>query len=262
MPVARLQKILADAGVASRRASERLILEGRVCINGRQATELGTQADPDRDQIEVDGMLIRIRAERVYLVLNKPRGYVTTASDELGRATVLDLVPAVPERIYPVGRLDIDSEGLLLLTNDGELTQRLTHPRHEVTKEYLARVHDVPDEADLQELRRGIVLDGRRAAPATVELIGAEEPPRAPPGSAWLRFILHEGRNRQVRRMCETVGLRVERLIRVRFGPIRLHSLRPGQVRRLTTSEIRTIRRAAGLPPEPGRASQATTWPD
>src|SRR5487761_1155261 len=138
MPAARLQKILADAGVASRRASERLILEGRVRINGRQATELGTQADPDRDQIEVDGMLVRSRSERVYLLLNKPRGYVTTASDELGRATVLDLVQAVPERIYPVGRLDIDSEGLLLLTNDGELTQRLTHPRHEVTKEYLA----------------------------------------------------------------------------------------------------------------------------
>src|SRR3954471_1380600 len=198
----RLQKILSQAGIASRRASEKLMLEGRVSVNGETVTELGTKADPARDDIRVDGSRIKKAERHIYLLLNKPRGYVTTRSDPQKRATVLDLLKGVREYIYPVGRLDYDSEGLLILTNDGDLAARLTHPRHGVARVYEARVLGVPDAHDLSRLSRGIVIDGRRTGPATVRLLGQS---RDGSGST-LELTVHEGRNRQVRKMCEAIG--------------------------------------------------------
>jgi pseudouridine synthase len=236
-----LQKILADAGVASRRAAERLILAGNVTVNGRVVTELGTRADPARDDVRVSGKRIGAHAALVYLALHKPPGYVTTASDEYGRATVLDLVRGVPERLFPVGRLDRDSEGLLMLTNDGELAARLLHPRYGVEKEYHVLVDSHPSPETLTRLRRGVVLDGGRTAPADADLLGEEG------DGAWLRIILHEGRKRQARRMCEAVGLAVERLLRVRVGPIELGGLASGHHRPLRRAEVAALRRAVGL---------------
>src|SRR5260221_4932169 len=167
----RLQKILSQAGIASRRASEQLMLDGRVTVNGTTVRELGTKADPARDDIRVDGRRVKIAAHHRYILLNKPRGYVTTRSDPEGRPTVLDLLAGVREYVYPVGRLDYDSEGLLVLTNDGDLAARLTHPRHGVPRVYEARVLGVPDAHDLERLSRGLVLDGRRTAPSDVRLL-------------------------------------------------------------------------------------------
>jgi 23S rRNA pseudouridine2605 synthase len=243
----RLQKILAEAGVASRRASEQLIRDGRVRVNGQVVTQLGSRADPERDSIRVDERVLGPAERLVYLAVHKPAGYVTTASDELGRRCVMDLVYKTPERIFPVGRLDIDSEGLLLLTNDGELAQRLTHPRHEVEKEYLALVRGTPDAQALRELRRGIALGDRTTAPADVEIVHDPGGLPTPAGLAWVRIALHEGRKRQVRLMCEAAGYPVERLVRVRIGPLRLRGLVPGRVRELTDEEIGKLRTAAGL---------------
>jgi 23S rRNA pseudouridine2605 synthase len=249
VPRERLQKILAEAGVASRRAAERLMAEGRVAVNGRAVTQPGSTADLETDRISVDGKPIGPRPAPVYLVLNKPRGYVTTAKDERGRPTVMDLIFKTKERVFPVGRLDLDSEGLLLLTNDGALAQRLTHPRHEVEKEYLALVQGTPGVDALHLLRRGVEIEGRRTAPADVEIVKPPEgiPPR--PGSTWLRLVLKEGRKRQVRLMCESVGHPVDRLIRSRIGPLRLRGLVPGRVRELTPSEVERLRAATGLAP-------------
>ena len=216
-------------------------------VNGQIVTHLGSRADPDRDMISVDGHPIVSAAPPVYLILNKPRGYVTTAHDEQGRPAVMELVYKTKERVFPVGRLDLESEGLLLLTNDGELAQRLTHPSHEVEKEYLALVRGTPDPAALRQLRRGVMLEGRQTAPATVEPAGTLAELWAPPGCSWLRLVLREGRKRQVRLMCDAVGHPVERLIRVRVGPLRLRGLVPGRVRELTSTEIDRIRQAAGL---------------
>src|SRR5437763_2413117 len=192
----RLQKILSQAGIASRRASEKLMLEGRVSVNGTTVTELGTKADPSQDDIRVDGRRIKVAERHVYLLLNKPRGYVTTRSDPHKRRTVLDLLKGVREYIYPVGRLDYDSEGLLILTNDGDLAARLTHPRHGVARVYETRVLGEPDAHDLHRLARGVTIDGRRTEPAEITAIG--------PGH--LRITVREGRNRQVRKMCEAIG--------------------------------------------------------
>ncbi|HTE86960.1 MAG TPA: pseudouridine synthase [Dehalococcoidia bacterium] len=243
----RLQKVLAEAGVASRRAAERMIADGRVGVNGEIVKRMGTLADPERDAITVDGTALGPPPEPVYLVVNKPRGYVTTTRDERGRPVVMDLVYKTRERVFPVGRLDMDSEGLLLLTNDGELAQRLTHPSHEVDKEYLALMSGTPDAKALRELRRGIALEGRRTAPATAEVIPPPSGMETGAGQTWLRVVLKEGRKRQVRLMCEAVGHPVERLIRVRIGPLRLRGLVPGRVRELTPNEIERIREAAGL---------------
>ena len=246
----RLQKILSQAGVASRRASERLMLEGRVTVNGTTVRELGTKADPVADDIRVDGRRIRLPDRHVYLLLNKPKGYVTTRSDPQKRPTVVDLVGA-REYIYPVGRLDFDSEGLLILTNDGDLAARLTHPRHGVERVYEARVLGVPDAHDLQRLARGMVIEGRRTAPAHVELL----PGRRGDEHSVLRITLHEGRNRQVRNMCDAIGHPVTHLRRIAIGPIRDDRLKPGHWRELRAEEVDRLRAGGHSGQRPGRAS-------
>jgi 23S rRNA pseudouridine2605 synthase len=250
----RLQKILSAAGVASRRAAEALIEQGRVSVNGQAVRELGTRADPLHDDIRVDGRRVRAPSVHRYLLINKPAGYVTTRRDPEGRRTVLDLLPAGVGYLYPVGRLDYDTEGLLLLTNDGDLAARLTHPRHGVEKAYQAVVRGVPDQELLGRLAHGVVLDGRRTAPAKVRLLKT----LAPRGRAraLVEIVLREGRNRQVRRMCEAIGHPVEQLRRVRFGPLRDSGLAPGACRDLTPHELAALRRAARLddpPAAPGR---------
>lgn len=243
----RLQKILSAAGVASRRAAEEYIRQGRVSVNGETVTALGTKADAGADDIRLDGRRLKPAARRRYLLLYKPRGYITSRSDPQGRPTVIDLLAGggVRDYVYPVGRLDYDSEGLLLLTSDGDLAARLTHPRHGVEREYEARVRGVPDRPALERLARGIALEGRRTAPAEVELRKVVEP-RAGPVQAVLAITIREGRKRQVREMCEAVGHPVIRLRRVRIGPIRDDRIRPGEFRDLTAREIASLRRAAG----------------
>jgi 23S rRNA pseudouridine2605 synthase len=236
--VDRLQKILSQAGIASRRASEKLMLEGRVSVNGATITELGTKADLSRDDIRVDGRRVKAPERHRYLLLNKPRGYVTTRSDPEKRATVLDLLKSVREYVYPVGRLDYDSEGLLILTNDGDLAARLTHPRHGVPRVYEARLLGTPDAHDLGRLAKGVTIDGKRTEPAHVVVIG--------PGH--LRITVHEGRNRQIRKMCDAIGHPVKALRRIAVGPIRDAKLKPGQWRELTTQEVERLRRATSTP--------------
>jgi pseudouridine synthase len=237
----RLQKILSQAGVASRRAAEQLMLDGRVMVNGATVRELGTKADPLHDDIRVDGRRIRIAERRRYLLLNKPRGYVTTRSDPQRRPTVIDLLGGVREYVYPVGRLDFDSEGLLLLTNDGDLAARLTHPRHGLARVYEARVAGVPDAHDLDRLARGITIDGRRTQPAQVTMT---TPPRRDARTATLLITIREGRNRQVRKLCEAIGHPVDQLRRVAIGPIRDARLKAGAWRDLTADEVERLRRA------------------
>jgi 23S rRNA pseudouridine2605 synthase len=229
----RLQKLLAQAGIGSRRACEELIAEGRVTVNGKSVV-LGARVDPERDRIVVDGVAVSVRPGLVYYLLNKPRGVVTTAADPQGRPTVVDLVPPEP-RVFPVGRLDQDSEGLLLLTNDGDLTHRLTHPRFGVDKEYVVEVEGRPSRGAVRRLREGVDLEDGRTAPAKVALV-------AP---TLLRLTIHEGRKRQVRRMCEAVGHPVVRLVRTRVGPLRDQGLGPGEWRPLDRDEVRALERAA-----------------
>jgi 23S rRNA pseudouridine2605 synthase len=237
----RLQKAMAWAGVASRRASERLIRQGRVRVNGEVVTEMGVQVDPDRDRITVDDELIAIASQRQYIKLHKPAGYLSVLHDERGRPDLSDLVPNL-ESVHPIGRLDLDSEGLILLTDDGALTQRLAHPRYEHEKEYLVLVHGTPGEDALQRLREGIVLEDSVTAPAEVSRLASTVCGPAPSGSSYLRFVLREGRKRQIRRMCAAVGHPVERLIRVRIGPIELGDLPPGAHRHLTETELERLR--------------------
>ncbi len=230
----RLQKVLARAGVASRRVVEDLIAEGRITINGEVAI-LGNRADAEVDRIEIDGALIGLHADTVWYLLNKPIGVVTTASDPEGRPTVVGLVPDTT-RVFPVGRLDADTEGLLLLTNDGDATHRLTHPSFGVEKEYLAHVEGEPSRGVIRRLREGVELDDGITAPAKASTVGPDI----------VRLVIHEGRNRQVRRMCAAVGHPVVRLVRVRIGPIRDQHLAPGEWRSLTVDEVRSLERAAG----------------
>jgi pseudouridine synthase len=238
----RLQKIIAAAGIASRRAAEKLIQEGRVSINGRTVTELGTKADPETDDVRVDDRRVKGPERLRYFLLNKPRGYVTTRSDPERRPTVLDLLKGVREYVYPVGRLDFDSEGLLILTNDGDLAVRLTHPSHEVERVYEAQVLGVPDAHDLDRLRRGIVIEGRRTSPAQVELLGER---RTEGNTSMLRVTIHEGRTRQVRKMADAIGHPVRSLTRVRIGSIADKNLRLGTFRELTEDEVRRLKKAA-----------------
>jgi pseudouridine synthase len=235
----RLQKILSQAGIASRRASEQLMLDGRVTVNGETVRELGTKADVSIDDIRVDGRRVKVPERHRYVLLNKPRGFVTTRSDPENRPTVLDLLKGVREYVYPVGRLDFDSEGLLLFTNDGDLAAKLTHPSHEVPRVYDAKVLGVPDEHDLKRLTRGIVIDERRTAPAEIELL-----PLGRSANATLRLTIREGRNRQVRKMCEAIGHPVDHLKRIAIGPIRDSRLKPGYWRDLSDEEVRKLRAA------------------
>jgi 23S rRNA pseudouridine2605 synthase len=245
MPV-RLQKVLSKAGVASRRASEKLIREGRVEVNGQRVTEMGVQVDPQRDVIVVDGRRVQIAEKRRYILLYKPRGCLSVLEDDRGRRAVRDLVPNA-QGLHPAGRLDYNSEGLLLLTDDGELTQRLTHPRYEHEKEYLVLVRGEPSVEVLRALRSGIQLEDGRAAPARVGRVERTQWGHAPQGQVWLRFVLREGRKRQIRRMCDAVDLEVRRLVRVRIESITLGDLEVGKYRTLTDGEVRRLRRAAGL---------------
>ncbi|MGE0446926.1 MAG: pseudouridine synthase [Vicinamibacterales bacterium] len=263
----RLQKILSQAGVASRRAAETLILEGRVTVNGKTVTELGTKAE-DGDDIRVDGRRVKSAERKRYILLYKPRGYVTTRSDEKRRRTVLDLLGGVREYVYPVGRLDYDTEGLLLLTNDGDLAAQLTHPRHQVDRTYEARVAGVPDDEALERLRRGIPLDGKRTLPAEADLL-TRGPARSGPGtregSSMVRLTIREGRNRQVRRMLEAVGHPVQSLTRTRIGAISDRFLKPGEWRDLTPREIAALKgtvstgRAAAAAAAAGKSASTRT---
>jgi len=252
----RLQKVLAQAGIASRRAAEELIAQGRVTVNGRTVTEMGTKADPAVDDIRVDGRRVKSAERTRYILLNKPAGYVTTRSDPQRRPTVIDLIAGVREYVYPVGRLDYDSEGLLILTNDGDLAAKLTHPRHGVERTYEARVAGMPDADAIERLRSGIPLDGRRTLPADVTLVGRGPAKAGHSGregrgrdgrerDAVVLLTIREGRNRQVRRMLEAVSHPVKSLRRVRVGPISDRQLKPGQWRDLTAGEITALRKAA-----------------
>ncbi|MFN8012553.1 MAG: pseudouridine synthase [Holophagaceae bacterium] len=229
----RLQKILAHAGIDSRRKCEELILEGRVHVNGVVVTELGAKADPRRDEITVD--FVPIARERpVYILLNKPKGYVTTVKDEQGRPTVMALLHGIDARVYPVGRLDFNSEGLLLMTNDGALANRLMAPDHEIPKVYLVKVHRLPTKEQLDELRGGFRLDGRRLKPCAIEFAEKGDNP-------WLRVTLTEGKNQQIRRMFAAIGHPVSKLRRVQFGPLADPALKPGEWRFLSPQEQAAI---------------------
>jgi 23S rRNA pseudouridine2605 synthase len=231
----RLQKCLALAGLASRREAERWIEAGRVTVNGRVAL-LGESADPELDRIEVDGKPLPRSEQKFYLLLNKPVGYVTTLKDPQGRPVVTDLVKAIPARLFPVGRLDLTTEGLLLLTNDGDLAQQLAHPKHEVEKTYLVRVRGVLTAESRRQLEEGVTLDDGPTAPARVSAL------RSTAGHSWFQLTIHEGRNRQVRRMCEAIGYPVSRLKRIRFAFLELGTLAPGEYRPLSASEIKRLR--------------------
>lgn len=249
MTAERLQKILARAGFGSRRACEALVTAGRVQVNGRTMRELGTTADPAADRIAVDGRPLALPQRFVYLAVHKPAGLIATAADERGRPTVFRLLPpGLPERVFPIGRLDRDTEGLLLFTNDGELAFRLTHPRYGIEKEYLVQPDTAPTDEALASLRSGVEVQGRRTAPARVERAAG------PDGRAgWIRLVIREGRKRQVRLMFAAAGYRVRRLLRTRVGPLRLAGLASGAARPLTEREVSDLAAAVNLvrPPKP-----------
>jgi pseudouridine synthase len=232
---------MARAGVASRRACEEMIAAGKVTVNGRKVTEPGARVQPGRDVIRVDGKKLRAPEKHEYILLYKPRGYLSTVKDPRGRKTVLDLLEGLEARVYPVGRLDYDSEGLLLLTNDGDLTYALTHPKHQIKKTYLARVKGIPSPDKVEQLARGVTLEDGPTAPASVEIDDIYN------GNARLRITIHEGRNREVRRMCEHIGHPVIALKRISVGPLTAYGLKTGQYRRLSASELKQIKKLAGL---------------
>jgi 23S rRNA pseudouridine2605 synthase len=233
----RLQKILSQAGVASRRQSEKLMLEGRVTVNGSVVSELGSKADLERDHIKVDGRLLHAPKRQVYLALNKPNNTMTTVSDPEGRATVMELLRGIKERVYPVGRLDYHSEGLLLLTNDGDVANAVMSAASHLPKTYLVKVNGTLTTDQEETFRRGVPLSGRRTAPAGLKLLRSADNP-------WYEVRLFEGRNQQIRLMFKHFGRLVEKLKRVRIGPLELGDLKPGEFRHLTPEEIRKLKRA------------------
>lgn len=236
----RIQKILADRGIASRRKAEELIEQGKVRVNGR-VVSIGEKADPQRDKITVSGRKIAVKPDKIYIMVNKPRGYVTTMSDELDRKCVAQLVSAVGKRVFPVGRLDKDSEGLLLMTNDGEFANAITHPSKHVAKTYRVTIRGRATEDQLASLETGIMLDGRMTAPAEVRTHSLAE------DRSTLEINLYEGRNRQIRRMCEELGLEVIRLKRIAIGKIKLGGLKYGDWRELNEDELKSIKTLVGL---------------
>jgi len=247
----RLQKVLAQAGIASRRAAEALIAKGEVRVNGRVVTELGTRADAQHDRIEVNGT--RIVAEKpVYYVLNKPREVVTTLSDPEGRPTIADLMKRIPERVYPVGRLDFHTSGVILLTNDGELAQALLHPTRGVPKAYVVKVRGQVPLPKIEALRNGVVLDdGQKTKPAHLFIVREEK------ANTWLQITITEGRNRQIHRMCEAMGLHVMRLSRVEFAGVTAEGLRPGDYRELSAKELTKLDKEFRTPATRERVDQA-----
>ena len=230
----RLQKMLSDCGVTSRRKAEEMIAAGKVQVNGRTA-QIGDKVIPGKDRVTVDGFAVEPAKQKVYLMLHKPRDFITTMQDEMNRKCVAELVADVPERVYPVGRLDRDSEGLLLMTNDGAFANAMTHPSRHVPKVYRVTVRPGVTEDQLTQMSVGMVIDGRKTAPAGVKVLEQR------PGRVVLEIILHEGRNRQIRNMCEQLGLEVARLKRVAIGPVKLGMLQPGQYRELTKEELRSL---------------------
>ena len=230
--------MMSTRGVGSRRRCEELISAGRVTVNGEPVTKLGSTSSPS-DKIMVDGKLLTDKVSHAYIMLNKPAGYLSSVGDPQGRRTVMELVNS-NQRLYPVGRLDIDSEGLMLLTDDGDLTYRLTHPRFGVAREYHVQVRPSPDEGTLATLRSGVVIAGQQTTPAQVKLLGRSE------GGAQLRFVIHEGRKRQLRLMCLAVGLKAEQIVRVRIGPLRLGNLKAGRHRSLTAAEVEALHDSVG----------------
>jgi 23S rRNA pseudouridine2605 synthase len=246
----RLQKIISAAGVTSRRASEELILAGRVTVNGVVVTELGSKADPAVDSVAVDGKPLSIASKKLYILLYKPVGYLTTLDDPEGRPLVTDLLKEVGERVYPVGRLDYNTEGLLLLTSDGEWANKLMHPRNEVDKEYHVRVRGKVHRSQLDQLACGVDIEGRKTAPARVSMIKEGDQ------NDWFSITIHEGRNRQVRRMCEAVSLSVVRLRRVRYGMLAMGSLKPGEFRYLSDAEVRGLSNPSGIQADAATGTQ------
>ncbi|HZS37571.1 MAG TPA: pseudouridine synthase [Polyangia bacterium] len=241
----RLQRFMAQAGVASRRKSEELITSGRVRVNGQVVTELGTKVDPARDKVVVGGQPLSVE-EHVYVLLNKPKGFVTTRSDPEGRPTVMELVKGVEARIYPVGRLDFNTEGVLILTNDGDLAHGLMNPSREVEKIYRVKLRGLIAPDQVAELRAGVTLDdGARTAPAEVTLLGATEGGH----NSWLEIAIHEGKNRQIHRMAEALGFQVAKLERVRYAGLDASTVKPGRWRNLVEREVAALRKAAGLKP-------------
>jgi len=230
----RLQKYLAHCGISSRRKAEEYIRDGKVRVNGRIVTEMGITVTSG-DRVEVDGKPVRLEKKKVYILLHKPKGYVTTVNDPQGRNTVMDLISGVKERVYPVGRLDYDSSGLLLLTNDGELAHRLMHPSHEIIKVYVATVEGRPSDEALRKLESGVRIDGHTTAPAIVKVL------KNYGDKTKLEITIHEGRNRQVRKMCESIGHPVIRLKRIAYGNLELGELKPGEWRYLTELERRQL---------------------
>lgn len=237
----RLQKYLAQAGVASRRASEKLIADGRVSVNGKVVREMGTKVVLGKDQVSVDGKPVSVEEKNVYVLLNKPAGYVTTVKDPQNRLTVMDLIKDVPYRVYPVGRLDFETEGLLLLTNDGELAYRMTHPKFEMKKTYIAWVEGNVMEESLEILRSGVLLEDGKTAPAEVRLLRSEKK------KSQVEITIHEGKNRQVRRMCQAVNHPVLTLRRVSAGNLRLKGIKSGEYRYLSAEEEKQLKNRLGL---------------
>ncbi len=244
MSSVRLQKYLAGAGVCSRRQAEKLILQGRVSVDGQIVTVLGSRVEPGRQCVTVDGRKVEPKRGHVYLIMNKPRGVLTTLSDPYGRPTIIDLLPRVSRRVFPVGRLDMDSEGLLFLTDNGELAHRLLHPSHKVPKKYIVTVNGLPSRKDLDTLRAGVEIEpGVQTGPCRMRLLGRKK------RQAVLEVVLTEGRKRQVRLMFKAIGHPVLRLKRTEIGPLRLGNLKEGKIRPLTREEQLKLRKAAGLLP-------------
>jgi 23S rRNA pseudouridine2605 synthase len=231
----RLQKVLAKAGVASRRKAEELIRQGKIRVDGRVVTEMGIKVDPEIQSVECEGTPLDSQEEKVYILLHKPVGYLSTVDDPQGRPIVTDLLKNTKERVYPVGRLDLDTEGALLLTNDGELAQRILHPSHEVNKTYVAKVKGSPGNKKLDALSKGIELEGRKTWPANIEVLKSKA------GSTTIQITIHEGRKRQVRKMFDAIGHPVMKLKRTAYGQLELGELGPGKYRFLTPADIKFI---------------------
>lgn len=238
----RLQKYLADCGVASRRKSEELIAAGRVFVNGQKIVQLGTKITPGMDEVALDGKPVKQENTLIYIMLHKPEGVITSAGDPQGRPVVTDFVRDIPARLFPVGRLDYDSSGLILMTNDGQLAQKLTHPRHSVPKTYIARLRGIPDRAGLKVFAEGLKIDdGPKTAPAKIKILDKfDKFAKKTPGCT-ARITIHEGRNRQIRKMCEAIGCRVIQLKRVSMGPLKLGSLPRGKYRILSPTEVKLL---------------------